>query len=73
MEEEKKDNRSRSSSFFLAFIVFIIIVLSFMVDVATCPTCSGHEILYAISKGKDCPTCHSKGKVTVWQFLLRER
>jgi len=50
-------------------IAITIIVLAFTVDVATCPRCSGHEIIYAIVEGHDCPVCHSKGKVTVVQFL----
>ncbi len=73
MENLRDSKASHGGCGLLATIVLVVaLILSFTVDVSTCPRCKGHEILYAVAALQECPTCHSKGKVTIAQVVAHE-
>jgi DnaJ-class molecular chaperone len=57
---------------FATIVLVVALVLGFTVDVTTCPRCKGHEILYAVATLHECPTCRSKGKVTLAEYVAHE-
>jgi len=56
-----------------AVLLITFLVVASTVDMVSCPECRGLEILYGLSKGADCPTCRSTGKVTIFGRLLYPR
>jgi hypothetical protein len=62
--------------FVAVVLLFAFLVVASTVDMVSCPECRGHEFVYGIATGSECPTCKSSGKVTIfgyWLFPIEQR